>query len=130
MTTIEHAAILTSAALCQDRWFYQHSRVDITKAISALPIFEVAADPARNASKTSAEAGVYTTIQSTELHLVPSNAPIDGTLTSKCVIPASDSERNILTRHFKLCSWTLAEFYRLASVEPYPCSCDCRGMGG
>lgn len=77
-----------------------------------MPIFEVALPPPESAGHSSLDLAAFVDLLDPRLHLIPLDAPREGTLTAKCILPASEMEQGVLKRCFKISSWSLAEFYR------------------
>lgn len=82
------------------------------EAVSALPIFEVAADGSGIPKSGSPEPRGFVDLGNSKLHLVPDEAPKEGTFTKTCLVPVTDTELGVLLNIFGVASWSLAEFYR------------------
>lgn len=106
--------VLTILVLYQDRWFHGESRADLVAPVKVLPIFEVGLPLPESPGHPTSDVANFVTLRDSALHLIPAEAPHEGTLNSKCILPASDTERSVLERHFRVSSWTLANFYRQA----------------
>ena len=81
-------------------------------ALKLLPIFEVAVPPLGSAGHRTSDVAAFVNLRDSALHLVPPDAPHEGTLTSRCLLPASEMEHKVLHKYFQISSWTLAVFYR------------------